>query len=131
MSSPAPHQQALDALLSFGRSGRLEDRTHYGSHWLGDSPHDAGYQVRVTLAVDYDAASKLYTARLMISETRYEGGQVSQRHEREMPYRQLGEATATRFSAKRAETLYNETLAELKRNPQPLIDLLQEEADRS
>lgn len=125
------NQQALDALLSFSRAARLEGRMFYGSHWLGDSPHDAGYQVRVALTVDYDAGSKRYTVRLSITETRYEGGQVSERIERDMPVRSLGQVAGTRFSAKRAEAIYDQTLTSLRHNPQPLIELLEQEAERT
>ncbi len=125
------HQQALDALLSFGRAARLEGRMYFGSHWLGDSPHDAGYQVRVALTVDYDAGSKRYVVRLSITETRYDHGQVSERIERDMPTRSLGQVAGTRFSAKRAEAIYETTLTELRHNPQPLIELLAEESERS
>jgi hypothetical protein len=123
-------QQAQAALLAFGRSGRLEGRAFYGSHVLGDSPHDAGYMVRVELVVSYEPSARSYRVSLYISEQRYEGGQVSERVEREMPSRALGDSAATRFSAKRAETLYAEALAALRKNPQPLIDLLTEEGER-
>ena len=124
-------QAALDCLLAFGRNGRLDDRAFVGSHWIGESPHDSGYQVRVTLAIIWDAEGKAYQAHLSTGEIRYEAGQMSLRHEREMPVRGLGSWSATRFSQKRIEQLYNEVLASLRKNPQPLIDLLQEEGNRS
>ena len=123
-------KQAADALLSFARTGRLDDRIYYGGHWLGESPNDSGYRVQVTLSVAYDGLRKEFTVSLATGETRYESGQVSMRHEREMPVRRLGTYSATRFGAKRAETLYNEALAALRANPQPLIELLTEESDR-
>jgi hypothetical protein len=125
-----PASQAQAALLAFGRNGRLEERIYSASHWLGDSPHDAGYLVAVSLSVTYDSATKSYRVALGISEHRYERGQVSYRNEREMPQKQLADATATRFSAKRAETLYNEALQQLRSDPTPLVELLQREAER-
>lgn len=131
MGIPAAHQQALDALLSFGRNGRLEERTYYAAHRLGDSPHDAGYMVSVVLAVVYSISGKTYRVRLTIIETRYDHGLASERIEREMPVRRLSEVAGTRFSAKRVQAIYDETVAALRKNPQPLIDLLEEESERS
>jgi hypothetical protein len=129
MTSPAAQAQA--ALLHFARNGRLEDRTYRASYQVGESPHDANYQVYVTLSASYSRDTKSYTVALSVSETRYEAGQVSLRHEREMPVRRLGEYSATRFSAKRAETLYAETLKQLRTDPAPLVELLTAESERS
>lgn len=128
-SSPA--QQAQDALLSFSRTGRIEGRSCEGFHWLGESPMDTGYRVRVTLTVRHDAGSKAYRAELAVSEERYEGGHAAQRFGFGMPSRQLGEVAASRFNAKRCEAIYAATLQELRSNPAPLIELLQEESERS
>lgn len=128
MTTPAAQAQA--ALLHFARHGRLEERSYYASYQVGESPHDSNYQVYVTLSASYSRDTRSYSVRLAVSETRYEAGQVSLRHEREMPFRRLGESPATRFSAKRAETLYNEALAALRADPAPLVELLQQEAER-
>ncbi|MDR6794853.1 hypothetical protein J2X12_002864 [Pseudarthrobacter oxydans] len=129
MTTPAAQAQA--ALLHFARNGRLEDRAYSATHELGESPHDSNYRVFVTLSASYSRDTKAYAVRLAVSETRYEGGQVSLRHEREMPHKRLGEYSATRFSAKRAETLYNEALAALRADPTPLVELLTAESERS
>lgn len=127
MTTPA--QQAQAALLSFGRNGRLEDRTYYGNYQLGESPHDNDYLVWVTLSATYEA--RLFTVRLSVTEYRYRDGQATLRHGRDMPFKVLGEWPASRFSAKRAETLYTEALKQLRADPTPLIELLQEESERS
>lgn len=129
MTSPA--QQAQDALLSFGRTMRLEERAIQGHHYLGESPLDHGYRVKLTLSVRHSRESKSYAVDLAISEERYEGGFNSQRFGFGMAARHLGDVAATRFGQKRAEQIYSETLRELRSNPQPLIELLTEEGKRS
>lgn len=101
-----------------------------GVHRLGESPEDHGYSVKVTLSVRHDAASKSYRAQLEVSEERYEGGFAAQRHGYGMATRDLGSTPAPRFSVKRLEAVYNDTLASLKQQPAPLIDLLREESER-
>ena len=125
-----PQQQALAALLSFSRTARTEDRSREGFYRLGESPEDMGYHVKVTLSVRHDAASKSYHAQLTVSEERIEGGFAAQRHGFGMPSRDLGTIPAPRFSSKRLEAIYSETLAALKQQPAPLIDLLEEESER-
>lgn len=127
MSTPAA--QAQSALVAFGRSSRQTDHEVSGWHDLGPSPLDAGYRVRLALTVRYEA--KKYHAELTISEERYEGGFNAQRFGFGMPSRQLGAVDASRFSAKRCQMIFDATLASLRKNPQPLIELLQEESERS
>lgn len=127
MTTPAARAQ--DALLSFSRSSRQTDHEVSGWHDLGGSPLDRGYRVKVTLRVHYEAKS--YHAELTISEERYEGGFNSQRFGFGMASRQLGTTGASRFSAKRCTQIFEATLADLRKNPQPLIDLLQEESERT
>jgi hypothetical protein len=131
MTRPAARKQALDALLSLSRTALVEGRACSGFHWLGDSPHDAAYRVKLMLTVRFDSASKSYRIGLSISEERYEGGFASQRHEYDMPHAFLGQIDATRFSAVRVQQIYEQTLAELRKDPEPLVSLLQEEIDRA
>lgn len=125
-----PPQQALAALLSFSRTARTEQRSREGFYRLGESPEDRGYHVKVTLSVRHDAASKSYHAQLSVSEERFEGGFAAHRHGYGMASRDLGTTPAPRFSSKRLEAVYDETLAALKQQPAQLIDLLREEAER-
>ena len=127
MSTPA--LRAQDALLSFARTARIEGRSCEGFHWLGESPADSGFRVRLRLTVRHEA--KAYHIELTVSEERYEGGFASQRHGFGMPSRQLGAVAAARYSAVRVQQIYDTALSELRANPQPLIDLLQEESERS
>lgn len=123
-------QQALDALLSFGRSARTEGRAREGFHYLGDSPANAGYQVKLMFFVRHDIESKSYRITLAVSEERFEGGFNSQKYGFGMPSKDLGSAPSGRFHAGRIEEIYDRELAKLKRDPQPLIELLQEESER-
>lgn len=127
MSSPAARAQG--ALLSFSRSSRQTNHEVCGWHDLGPSPLDRGYRVKLTLSVQY--AAKKYHVGLEISEERYEGGFNAQRFGFGMPARQLATVEASRFSAKRCTQIFEATLADLRKNPQPLIDLLQEESERT
>ena len=124
-------QQALDALLSFSRSARVEGRAVEGFHRLGESPEDMGYGVKITLSVRHDPQSKSYRVQLSISEERYEGGFAASRHGFGMPSRELESHPATRFSAKAASALYAQVLKQLTADMSPLISLLQEESERS
>jgi len=130
MSTPAMHRSARDALLSFARTGRVEGRAFEGFHWLGESPNDAAYRVKLTFSVRHDSTRKTYRVQLGISEERYEGGFASQRHEFHMPHKSLPDVPATRFSAKTAERVYGEILQQLRQDLTPLVELLQEESDR-
>ena len=127
MNRPA---SAADALLSLSRTALVEGRACHGFHWLGDSPHDAAYRVKLMLTVRHDSASKSYRIGLSISEERYEGGFASQRHEYDMPSRFLGQVDASRFNANRATQIYEQTIAALRKDPEPLLSLLQEESER-
>lgn len=129
MTSPAA--QAQDALLSFGRTSTLHERSILGHHYLGESPLDHGYRVKVTLSVRHSKEARSYSIDLAISEERYEGGFASQRYGFGMTQRHLGDVAVSRFGAQRAEEIYSSALLELRRNPQPLIDLLTEESTRS
>ena len=129
MTTPA--QQAQDALLSFSRTAVAEERAVHGHHYLGESPLDSGYRVKVTLSVRHSREAKSYAVDLAISEERYESGFASQRYGFGMAARHLGDVAATRYGQKRAEQIFSETLQELRRNPQPLIELLEEESERS
>ena len=123
-----PEQRALAALTSFSRTAARFNRTIEGFYRLGDSPEDHGYLVKVTLSVHYDAGA--YRAQLAVSEERIEAGHVSHRIGYGMATRDLGTVLAPRFSSKRLDTYYSETLAALRAEPQPLIDLLREESTR-
>ncbi|MBT2587919.1 hypothetical protein [Arthrobacter sp. ISL-95] len=130
MSTPAMHRSARDALLSFARTARIEGRAVEGFHWLGESPNDSAYRVKVTLSVRHDSTRKIYRVQMGISEERYEGGFASQRHEFHMPHKSLPDVAATRFNAKSAERIYGGVLQALKVDITPLAELLQEEAER-
>jgi hypothetical protein len=127
---PTPEQQALAALLSFSRTARVDGRMIEGFYRLGESPEDHGYHVKVTLSVHHDAASKAYSVTLTVNEERIESGFVSHRHGYGMAQRDLGTVAASRFSVKRLEQIYNQTLDTLKHGPAVLIDLLREESER-
>jgi hypothetical protein len=101
-----------------------------GFYRLGDSPEDHGYLVKLRLTVRHDADSKTYRVELTVSEERIESGFAAQRHGFGMPSSDLGTIPAPRFSSKRLEAIYNDTLAALKAQPAPLIDLLREESER-
>ena len=118
-------------MLSLSRTVLVEGRACHGFHWLGDSPHDAAYRVKLMLTVRFDSASKSYRIGLSVSEERYEGGFASHRHEYNMPSKFIGVIDATRFSASRAQQIYERTIAELRKDPEPLVNLLQEESERA
>lgn len=123
-------QQSLDCLLSFGRTAIADDSGVIGFHYLGESPQDAGYRVKITLSVRYSREAKSYSIDLATSEERFEGGFNAQRFGFGMPSKHLGDVAASRFSAKRVAAIYETALQELRTNPQPLIELLQEESER-
>ena len=123
-------QQALNALLSFARTARVEGRAVDGFHRLGESPEDMGYGVKMTLSVRHDAGIKAYRVQLSISEERYEGGFAASRHGFGMPSRELASVPASRFSAKSAERVYGEVLKQLRADMSPLLELLAEESER-
>lgn len=127
----SPTQQAQDALLAFSRTQRLEERAVQGHHYLGDSPLDLGYRVKLTLSVRHSQGAKSYAIDLAISEERFQGGFASQRYGFGMEARHLGDVPATRFGEKRATQIFSDTLRDLRSNPQILIDLLAEESERS
>jgi len=123
-------QQALNALLSFARTARVEGRAVDGFHRLGESPEDMGYGVKMTLSVRHDAGIKAYRVQLSISEERYEGGFAASRHGFGMPSRELESVPASRFSAKSAERVYGDVLKQLRADMSPLLELLAEESER-
>ena len=128
MTSPAA--QAQEALRALRDTATVEGRTISGYFYLGESPQDQGYRVKLTLRVTHDAQLKRYVAELDVTETRTERGQYGYRHGVEMPRALLGQVPASRMSASRLEQLFTKALADLKADPAPLIKLLEAEEQR-
>lgn len=126
-----PQEQAAKALRSLRDTAAVEGRACSGYYYLGESPQDHGYNVRLTLKVSHDAMQKVYATELDITEDRIEHGQYGWRHDREMPHTLLWQQPASRMSRARLEQLYERALAELRADPSPLIKLLEAEENRT
>ena len=126
----ATPQRITDALRALRDTATTEGRTRSGFHYLGDSPQDQGYRVKLSLKVTHDATEKHYVAELDITETRTERGQYGYRHGVEMPRTMLWQVPASRMSSSRLEQLYDKALAGLRADPTPLIKLLEAEENR-
>lgn len=126
-----PQEQAAKALRSLRDTATTEGRACSGYYYLGESPQDQGYNVKLTLKVSHDAMQKVYAAELDVTETRIERGEYGWRHDREMPHALLWQLPASRMSTGRLEKLYSQALAELRADPSPLIKLLEAEEKRT